>query len=297
MIFCMSNSMDLFNQKKLSEERVYFFHKVKSEKPKSFLHPQFGIEFYYHQQGEATYNFGGEIYHFCPGDLLIFNREILDHVKYSKKSFYSYSTIHFSFDFIKELLSKETADKIIPLAHNSIGLLIRLNIDEQVRFSKLFTNIIEESENELFGHDEMLKSYYSQFLLNIYRNFNNVSICDLNVNHKELYAHRVLNFIHINFRNELTLDLIAGKLHLNKYYMCHCFKEVTSFTINKYLTKIRIDEAKKLLQGTDETIINISQEVGIKTPVHFSRIFKQEVGISPNKYRKSCLLPSTLINK
>jgi YesN/AraC family two-component response regulator len=84
----------------------------------------------------------------------------------------------------------------------------------------------------------------------------------------------------------LTLDQIADGLHVNKHYICHCFKEITGFSINKYLANRRIEEAKNLLVTSNDSIGMISDGLGFNSAVHFSRLFKQYVNISPQMYRK-----------
>ncbi|MDF2670592.1 MAG: AraC family transcriptional regulator, partial [Paenibacillus sp.] len=68
--------------------------------------------------------------------------------------------------------------------------------------------------------------------------------------------------------------------------MCHCFKEVTGFSINNYIARKRVDEAKRLLLMSNEPVGRLSELLGFGNPIHFSRLFKQHVGVSPLVYRK-----------
>ena len=53
-----------------------------------------------------------------------------------------------------------------------------------------------------------------------------------------------------------------------------------------YVTRLRIEYAKRLLQNTDKTNYEISNLIGYKSEYHFSRKFKKLVGISPSQFRK-----------
>ena len=55
--------------------------------------------------------------------------------------------------------------------------------------------------------------------------------------------------------------------------------------MNSYIAVVRINEAKLLLKNTAEGIYDIGERVGYKDPKHFRKVFKENVGISPAKYR------------
>ena len=54
----------------------------------------------------------------------------------------------------------------------------------------------------------------------------------------------------------------------------------------KYLTSIRINKAKELLESTDCPVSEIGSIIGYENPLYFSRIFKKQTGLSPAAYRK-----------
>ena len=55
---------------------------------------------------------------------------------------------------------------------------------------------------------------------------------------------------------------------------------------SEYIVKTRINEAKKLLVNTNETILVIAEEVGYKDSKYFSQLFRKVVGIKPAIYRR-----------
>ncbi|MDF2668645.1 MAG: hypothetical protein K0R67_951 [Paenibacillus sp.] len=80
-----------------------------------------------------------------------------------------------------------------------------------------------------------------------------------------------------------ALSKIAG---MNPEYYSRMFTKYRGLSPIEYLTKLRMDMAKQLLQNTDVPIKQIAKLVGFEDPYYFSRRFKQEVGLAPSLYMK-----------
>lgn len=95
----------------------------------------------------------------------------------------------------------------------------------------------------------------------------------------------VLEYIEENLADELSLDTLAEKLHISKYYLCHLFKKQTGFTISGFITARRLSLAKSLLINTDKPILQISSECGVSSQSYFGKLFLKHEGITPSEYR------------
>ena len=79
---------------------------------------------------------------------------------------------------------------------------------------------------------------------------------------------------------------LADKFGFTSEYLGRIFKKVTGETPQKYLTKLRMNEAKRLLLSSPETEIQIIGElVGYKNAFYFSRAFKNHTGLQPSEFR------------
>lgn len=96
-----------------------------------------------------------------------------------------------------------------------------------------------------------------------------------------------LEYIEQNFAKTITLEDVAGHVHISTYYFSHGFRRFTGITFKEYLTKTRMKEAKKLLSTTDLSIADIAKRVGYNDPTYFSRVFKNTEGIPPSKFKMS----------
>ncbi|HCS73796.1 MAG TPA: hypothetical protein DIW17_07970 [Clostridiales bacterium] len=88
------------------------------------------------------------------------------------------------------------------------------------------------------------------------------------------------------YSENLTLDDVARQVFISPYYLSHLFREELGVTFLEYLTRIRMEEAKRLLCDRSLTILDISARVGYEDPSYFSKVFKKNTGVSPNQYRK-----------
>lgn len=89
-----------------------------------------------------------------------------------------------------------------------------------------------------------------------------------------------------NVENELSLLVIANHLEMNKNYLCEIFKKRTGISLLDYMTKVKMERAKKLLVESENRSYEIADKIGYKDSEYFSKLFKKYTGVSPTKYRK-----------
>lgn len=85
----------------------------------------------------------------------------------------------------------------------------------------------------------------------------------------------------------LSVDDICTHLGVGTSYFSSVFKKDTGVSFVTYLTQVRMDEARRLLDTTDEKSYVISGMVGYDEPNYFSYVFKKQFGVSPSKYRQN----------
>ena len=79
---------------------------------------------------------------------------------------------------------------------------------------------------------------------------------------------------------------IAEKLNISTSYFQHIYKKLFGVPVNQDIIKGRIENAARLLHGTDSSVSEIAEQCGYENLEHFSRQFKKIKGVSPQKYRK-----------
>ncbi len=82
-----------------------------------------------------------------------------------------------------------------------------------------------------------------------------------------------------------TVQYCADELHLSANYLSDLLRKETGSTALRYIHDKVVDIAKTLIVTTNKTISEIAYQLGFQYPQHFTRLFKKEVGCTPNEYR------------
>ena len=104
---------------------------------------------------------------------------------------------------------------------------------------------------------------------------------------KKLDISKVLEYIHTNYAKNESLDSLAEYFGVSASHLSRLIKKETASTFTDYVNKLRINESKRLLESTDETLTSIFEKVGFNNRNTFIRLFKQIVGTTPSEYRKN----------
>lgn len=168
--------------------------------------------------------------------------------------------------------------------------ILKLTQEEADTMQRQMDEIIalqEKSEEECYGKELYLQLLLAEVLLRvntIYRNNHHIRN-DANVKgHDRVYE--IINFIHKNYEEDLTLDLLSQQFFINKFSLCEMFREVAGTTPNQYIINCRISKAKELLMN-GHSVEDACGKSGFNNLSHFSRTFKSKVGMSPKQYQQS----------
>jgi len=106
--------------------------------------------------------------------------------------------------------------------------------------------------------------------------------------HKEMNSLIIeaTTFIKANYNQNITLDDVAKEINMSYHYFSKFFKESTGKKFSDYITDIRMDEAKRLLQDPENSIKDICYAIGYNDPNYFSKIFRKVIGKAPTEFRQ-----------
>ncbi|VTM15547.1 Uncharacterized HTH-type transcriptional regulator ypdC [Raoultella terrigena] len=98
----------------------------------------------------------------------------------------------------------------------------------------------------------------------------------------------VQDFLEDNLSQPLTRESVAKRFHITPNYLSHIFQKSGSVGFNEYLTRVRLEKAKKLLRGYDLKVKEIAHNCGFVDSNYFCRVFKRYTERSPSEYRRHC---------
>lgn len=93
-------------------------------------------------------------------------------------------------------------------------------------------------------------------------------------------------YIQQHFSEQITLEEVSGVVGLNAAYFSVLFKKSEGEGFAKYLINLRIEEAKRLLRESNDSVAEICRKVGYNDLKHFTHTFEKTTGIKPATYRK-----------
>ncbi|QHW32860.1 response regulator [Paenibacillus rhizovicinus] len=133
---------------------------------------------------------------------------------------------------------------------------------------------------EQFDTLESLKEQTEQFLLAVAAGFRNQSVSPSQI------IQEAEKFIRKHYAQSLTLQSVAEEVHVTPVWLSKLFKKELGKTFLEYLTDIRMERAKGMLEEVQYKVYEVSSQVGYKDPVHFTKLFKKQTGHTPKEYRR-----------
>jgi AraC-like DNA-binding protein len=98
---------------------------------------------------------------------------------------------------------------------------------------------------------------------------------------------QAMAYIHSHYAKPICRTDLARHVALSEDYLTACFRKELGITPIAYLNRYRVHQARQLLTATSKSVTEIALEVGFSDSGYFSRVFRREVGLSPEAYRQA----------
>lgn len=97
---------------------------------------------------------------------------------------------------------------------------------------------------------------------------------------------QVTDWIEAHLADEFDLERLAAKAGLSKFHFHRLFTRAAGVSPAKYQLNARMNEARRRLRETKESVIAVALDLGYASPSHFAQVFRRETGLTPSEYRR-----------
>lgn len=165
-------------------------------------------------------------------------------------------------------------------------VVLRPSVPWQKETIRRFQNAFAAFVGDRFGYEIIVQVELMQMLLLILENLQD-RICEspLMQNKDAVRIKQMLGFIHEHYAEPLTVSQIAAASVISESECYRCFRKVLDASPIDYLLQYRIRAAAGLLSGSDLSVSDICFATGFNSPSYFAKVFRQELFMSPRKYR------------
>ncbi len=167
----------------------------------------------------------------------------------------------------------------------SFSHAIKLDAGTVDEIRKLVTLMLAERIEQRAFWTERFMISAMELLILLYR-YSSAAFPVNEVNNAVRIVSEVQQYMVRNGDQEISLDSMANRHFVSKYYLSHIFKTITGYTFKNYLILLRLSLAKDLLLHTDHSVTDVCLQAGFNNVNHFIRIFKDAEGITPYQYKK-----------
>lgn len=242
-------------------------HTSKRENLDSYL-------FFVVHSGRGVLSYNNETFELSKGDCVFIDCKN-PYYHMTSEDLWSLSWVHFNGPTAGEIYDKYIERGGLPAFH-------------PVSFSayvSVVSDLYKIAESDSYVRDMELNEGLSRLLVMLMTDSWNLEASKGSSKRSDLIDMR--KYLDENHSKKITLDDLAERYYINKYYLTRIFKEQFGMSITNYLLSVRITHAKSLLRFTDKTAEEIGTECGIGPGYYFSRVFTSVEGMSPTEYRKT----------
>lgn len=237
------------------------------------LHWHNAIEFVFIISGSLQFNINNNSFLAKAGELVVINSSMVHSFMPAEKDVdYYYLVANDDFFKSNNLYSQSTHFETV--------------IDSK-EAKELFKKITDEYEKgDEYSNAAILSQLMSLFVY-LARNHNtHTEGAPLSEEKKLKIVRGVLLYLKEHFKEKLTIEEIAEKLHYSKSYLSHTFKEITGYSLINYINLLRCQNATSLLLDGCSVSVAAS-EVGFSDISYFTRVFKKTLGILPSQVEEN----------
>lgn len=174
-------------------------------------------------------------------------------------------TCHDEFEYVKRALQLQSVDYVLkPIPYDELQQILQDTVT-RIHQKRRDNQILEYGKSRLQMDQESLR--------------------EESPDAREL-AQQTVDYINLNFSEDISIEVLARRVHVSEAYLSRIFRRYTGRTIIEYLTEKRMFYAAELLRDPRVSVGKAAIESGYNNYPYFTQVFKKTYGITPSQYQR-----------
>lgn len=253
------------------------------------------LDYHYHEfdklilllGGGVSYVVEGVTYFLKPWDLLLVPRNLIHRPVIDPAAPYERIVVWLGRQWMERRSDPgEPLDTCFALARERNFHLLRFDGEGRLRYMQLIRQLEEALRSGEFGAARMADTLCQQLLIGVNRDIlRSRTAAEAPESYRtDPKMEEILKYIAGHLGEELTVDALAGRFYLSRYYLMHRFKAVTGYTLHQYISQKRLLRAGELIRA-GVPVMKAASEAGFSEYSTFLRTFQNTFHMKPRDFR------------
>ena len=253
------------------------------------------MEYHYHEFDKiilllscrVTYVVEGVSYFLRPWDILLVQHNMIHVPRIDPSEPYERIVLWLNADYLEHSSTPgQSLSTRFDVSRQRGFHLLRQPTERRLEYMRLIRQLEEALRDEQFGHELLANTTFLQLLIAINRDI----LQDHTAEDTATYScdpkmEEILRYIAAHLEEELSVEALASRFYLSRYYLMHRFKAITGYTVHQYISQKRLLRAGELIRaGTP--VMKAAEAVGFREYSTFLRAFQNTFHVSPREFHK-----------
>lgn len=263
-------------------DSISFFYKMDNFQPSNVYHRHNGYEIIFFISGNVNFYIEQKCIHPEKGSIILINPSEMHRVQLIDDTPYERFIINLGLSYFDASIPQKLTQCFYL---NSEDANIRtLSATEYQEYTYLTKGLESSRSLECFDPETVQNAYALLILEFLNRLFRSSTSTYHNI--LPQYISDTMQYIEIHLCDDLSLNILAEKVHVSSSYLSTQFKNHTGLSLRQFILEKKLEQAKKLLYSGN-SVTEACFLSGFNDYANFLRTFKNYTGITPGKYRKS----------
>ena len=253
------------------------------------------VDYHYHEfdklilllGGKVTYVVEGVTYFLKPWDMLLVQHNMIHCPTIDPSEPYERVVIWLGHDWLRQRSDPDEAlDTCFDTARQRGFHLLRASPEQRLQYMQTIQNLEEANRSQEFGAARMADTLCQQLLIQVNRDIlRDRTAQEQRDSYKvDPKMDEILRYIAEHLGEDLSVDALASRFYISRYYLMHRFKAVTGYTLHQYITQKRMLLAGELIRA-GAPVMKAAEQAGFAEYSTFLRAFQNTFHMSPREFR------------